>query len=260
MSFTSQIDYRNTCTMASNSPIEWTDATWNPVTGCSKVSPGCKNCYAERMAKRLQKMQPDGRYRNGFRVTMHDDVLVLPLRWQKPRRIFVNSMSDLFHDHVPDEFIDDVFNVMRLACWHTFQVLTKRPLRMMVYSHRHDIPQNVWLGTSIEDERRAQDRIELLRLTRSRVRFVSAEPLIGEITTDIATNVEWVIVGGESGPSARPVDADWVRTIRDQCKQAATPFFFKQWGGVNKRATGRILDGRTWDEMPHTTADNCEQP
>lgn len=237
--------------MASNSRIEWTDATWNPVTGCSKVSPGCQNCYAERMAKRLQRMQPDGRYRNGFRVTLHDDALAIPEQWTKPKRIFVNSMSDLFHDHVPDMFIENVFHVMRIACWHTYQILTKRPHRMMEYSHRFQIPENVWLGTSIEDEKRAQERIDILRDTQCHVRFVSAEPLIGEITTNIASGVDWVIVGGESGPRARPMSADWVRSIRDQCQQARTPFFFKQWGGKNKVLAGRILDGRTWEEFPH---------
>ncbi|HRK04066.1 MAG TPA: phage Gp37/Gp68 family protein [Chlorobiota bacterium] len=236
--------------MASRSSIEWTDATWNPVTGCSKVSPGCQHCYAESMAKRLQRMQPEGRYRNGFRVTLHDDELDLPLIWQKPKRIFVNSMSDLFHGSVSDEFIDRVFDVMRRAHWHTFQVLTKRPLRMLEYTQRRSVAKNVWLGTSIEDEKRAQERIDIIRGVHADIRFISAEPLIGPITTDIAVGLQWVIVGGESGPGARPIDPDWVRTIRDQCLSAGTPFFFKQWGGVHKKATGRILDDRTWDEMP----------
>ncbi|HCN05544.1 MAG TPA: hypothetical protein DIS79_07975 [Bacteroidetes bacterium] len=236
--------------MASRSSIEWTDATWNPVTGCSKVSPGCQQCYAESMAKRLQRMQPEGRYRNGFRVTLHDDELDLPLIWQKPKRIFVNSMSDLFHGSVSDEFIDRVFDVMRRAHWHTFQVLTKRPLRMLEYTQRRSVAKNVWLGTSIEDEKRAQERIDIIRGVHADIRFISAEPLIGPITTDIAVGLQWVIVGGESGPGARPIDPDWVRTIRDQCLSAGTPFFFKQWGGVHKKATGRILDDRTWDEMP----------
>lgn len=236
--------------MASRSSIEWTDATWNPVTGCSKVSPGCQHCYAESMAKRLQRMQPEGRYRNGFRVTLHDDVVELPLSWQKPKRIFVNSMSDLFHGNVPDEFIDRVFDVMRRAHWHTFQVLTKRPHRMMAYSGLNDVPSNVWMGTSIEDEWRAQDRISVIREVRADIRFISAEPLIGPISTNIAKGLQWVIVGGESGPKARTIDPDWVRDIRDQCLSAGTPFFFKQWGGVRKQETGRVLDGRTWDEFP----------
>lgn len=202
------------------------------------------------MAKRLQRMQPEGRYRNGFRVTLHDDELDLPLIWQKPKRIFVNSMSDLFHGSVPDEFIDRVFDVMRRAHWHTFQVLTKRPLRMLEYTQRRSVAKNVWLGTSIEDEKRAQERIDIIRVVHADIRFISAEPLIGPITTDIAVGLQWVIVGGESGPGARPIDPDWVRTIRDQCLSAGTPFFFKQWGGVHKKATGRILDNRTWDEMP----------
>jgi len=245
--------------MGAKSNIEWTDATWNPVTGCSKVSPGCQNCYAETMAKRLQGMQPNGRYRNGFKVTVHDtdSVMGIPLRKKTPTVYFVNSMSDLFHGDIPNEVIQRIMLIMREAHWHIFQVLTKRPKRMMEFSHKYPIPPNVWMGTSIEDETRARQRIFLLRETKCTTRFVSAEPLLGHITTDISKGIDWVIVGGESGPNARPMKYSWATAIRDQCHDNRTPFFFKQWGEFNtlgervgKKAAGRILDGQLHDDMP----------
>jgi protein gp37 len=234
------------------SKIEWTDATWNPVTGCTKISAGCKFCYAERMALRLQKMG-QGRYRNGFKVTLHDDVLAKPLQWRKPQIIFVNSMSDLFHKDIPTDFIQRVFQVMEQAHWHCFQVLTKRPERVAEIAHLLPWPHNVWIGTSVEDER-VIERIDHLRPVPAVARFLSLEPLIGPLDNLNFTMVDWVIVGGESGPGARPMPAEWVRNIRDQCITQGVPFFFKQWGGVQKSRTGRILDGRTWDEMPPIAA------
>jgi protein gp37 len=234
--------------MAQNSSIEWTEATWNPVTGCTKISPGCKHCYAERMAARLQAMgQP--RYRDGFRVTLQPDVVDLPLRWKKPRVIFVNSMSDLFHQAVPDEFIQSCFDVMNRASQHTFQVLTKRPERVAEMSEGLTWSPNIWLGTSIESAD-YQWRSQVLAKVPAAIRFLSVEPLLGPIPRLPLTDIDWVIVGGESGPGARPMDPDWVRQLRDRCVSREVPFFFKQWGGVHKSVTGRILDGRTWDEMP----------
>lgn len=234
--------------MAAISPIEWTDATWNPVTGCSKVSPGCKFCYAERLARRLQAMgQP--RYRDGFRVTLHADLLELPLRWRQPRMIFVNSMSDLYHEAVPDTFIEAVFDTMRRASWHTFQVLTKRSERLRHLAPRLHWPRNVWQGVSVESAAytwRASD----LRTVPAAVRFLSVEPLLSPIPDLPLDGIDWVIVGGESGPEARPIRVEWVRDIREQCAAVGVAFFFKQWGGPNKKASGRILDGRTWDEVP----------
>jgi protein gp37 len=234
--------------MAINSGIEWTETTWNPVTGCTKISPGCKNCYAERMAFRLQAMgQPN--YRNGFQVTLHDRMLPLPLEWRKPRMIFVNSMSDLFHKDVPEEFIEKTFAVMRKASWHTFQVLTKRSDRLREIEEKIDIPENVWLGVSVECEDYLT-RIDDLRAVNVSVKFLSLEPLIGPLPGLNLDGIDWVIVGGESGPGARPMQEEWVTDIRDICLAANVPFFFKQWGGVVKKRTGRVLDGRTWDQMP----------
>ncbi len=234
--------------MAEHSGIEWTESTWNPLTGCTKVSPGCKHCYAERMAKRLQAMgQPS--YRNGFKLTMHANLLDKPLEWKKPQFIFVNSMSDLFHKDVPVAFILEIFAVMRRASWHTFQVLTKRAERLEELSPKIEWPENVWMGVSIEN----QDytfRIDHLRRTGAKVKFLSLEPLIGPLHKLTLKGINWVIVGGESGPGARPLDPAWVMDIRDQCQRTRVPFFFKQWGGTNKKKAGRILDGRTWDEMP----------
>ena len=228
--------------------IEWTESTWNPVTGCSKISAGCRNCYAERMAERLRLMgQPN--YSNGFRVTLHGHVLEYPLAWKKPRTVFVNSMSDLFHDEVPDAFIDRVFQVMRRAHWHQFQVLTKRSARLKALSPRLSWPANVWIGVSVEDAENVF-RIDDLRRVPAAIRFLSLEPLLGPLPGLDLSNIEWVIVGGESGPGSRPMKKEWVREIRDQCREQNVPFFFKQWGGVNKKKTGRVLEGRVWDAMP----------
>ncbi|MCW8138760.1 MAG: phage Gp37/Gp68 family protein [Planctomycetota bacterium] len=248
--------------MSEHSSIEWTDATWNPVTGCTKISPGCKHCYAETFAERFRGV-PGHPYEQGFDLRLWSDRLELPLRWRKPRRIFVNSMSDLFHDEVPDAFVDAVFATMRRATWHTFQVLTKRSDRLAAYIRRRgreglvparDMP-NVWLGVSVETQRyvtRAHDLVDV----PAAVRFLSCEPLLGPLDLSgvlAQQRVNWVIVGGESGRRARPVTADWVRAIREQCAGAGVPFFFKQWGGTNKARTGRLLDGRTWDELPDTS-------
>ena len=234
--------------MAINSGIEWTETTWNPVTGCTKISPGCKNCYAERMALRLQSMgQPN--YRNGFKVTLHERMLPLPLMWRKPRMIFVNSMSDLFHKDVPTEFIEKTFAVMRKASWHTFQVLTKRSDRLREIEEKISIPKNVWLGVSVECEDYIY-RIGDLRAVDAPVKFLSLEPLIGPLPGLDLDSIDWVIVGGESGPGARLMQEEWVTDIRDACLESKVPFFFKQWGGVVKKRTGRVLEGRTWDQMP----------
>ena len=234
--------------MATISSIEWTEATWNPVTGCTKVSPGCKHCYAERMAKRLKAMGVE-RYRDGFKVTLQSDLVDLPLRWRKPRVIFVNSMSDLFHANVPDSFVFDVFQTMESAHWHTFQVLTKRSDRLPEIAPLLPWPKNVWLGVSVESERYV-NRIAGLVQVPAAVRFLSLEPLLGPLPDLPLDGIHWVIAGGESGPGARPMDEAWVLDIREQCVTANIPFFFKQWGGVNKKTTGRTLEGRTWDELP----------
>lgn len=234
--------------MAEKSTIEWTDSTWNPVTGCTKVSPGCKNCYAERLAVRLKAMG-NRRYQNGFAVTLHPDQLTLPLRWSQPRQIFVNSMSDLFHEAVPEEYIRRVFDVMVQADWHIFQVLTKRAERLNALALRLPWPPNVWQGVSIENARYTW-RIKHLCKVPAVVRFLSVEPLLGPIPNLPLDGIHWVIVGGESGPNHRPMDPGWVRVIRDQCLTAGVPFFFKQWGGRTPKAGGRTLDGRTWEEIP----------
>jgi len=254
--------------VADHSAIEWTDATWNPVTGCTKVSAGCDNCYAERLALRLQKMGSQ-RYRNGFAVTLHPQALELPLRWRSPKRIFVNSMSDLFHGSVPSEFIDRVFDVMERAPWHQFQVLTKRPGRMAAYltgtvvvegrtvSTKYPgrtVPPNVWIGTSVEDDR-VTDRIDHLRRIPAPVRFLSCEPLIGPLDELDLRGIDWVIVGGESGPHHRPIQRDWVRSIRRQCRTARVAFFFKQWGGPVSKSGGRTLDRRIYGGMPRPRTD-----
>ena len=230
------------------SKIEWTDATWNPVTGCNKISPGCKHCYAERLSKRL-KATGMAKYRNGFAVTLHPDTLDIPLRWRKPRSIFVNSMSDLFHPEVPDDFITQVFDVMTRAHWHRYQVLTKRPERVASLNSTLPWPAQIWQGVSVENADYAY-RIDLLRDTAAAVKFLSLEPLLGPLPNLDLAGIDWVIVGGESGPGARPMQPDWARDIRDQCIDAGVPFHFKQWGGVFKKRNGRELDGRTWDEMP----------
>ncbi|HUW82552.1 MAG TPA: phage Gp37/Gp68 family protein [Phycisphaerae bacterium] len=235
------------------SKIEWTESTWNPVTGCTKVSTGCRHCYAERMAKRLKAMgQPN--YRNGFEVACHEHMLDLPLRWRKPRLVFVNSMSDLFHRDVPVEFIERVFQVMQTASVHQFQVLTKRAERLGRLSKRLPWADNIWMGVTVENADCIR-RIDYLRTVPASVRFLSLEPLLGPIPKLDLTGIDWIIVGGESGPGARPMAESWVRGIKRQCRLAGVPFFFKQWGGVNKTEAGRILQGRTWDEMPPYSQD-----
>jgi protein gp37 len=234
--------------MAQASSIEWTESTWNPVTGCTKVSPGCAHCYAERMAKRLLAMGQD-RYRNGFKVTLQPDALETPLHWKRPRMIFVNSMSDLFHKDVPTEFISQCFAVMQEASQHTFQVLTKRPERAAELAPTLPWPTNVWMGTSVENADYVY-RIHALTKIPAVVRFLSLEPLLGPIPRLPLTGIHWVIVGGESGPAARPIEQEWVLQIRNRCIDRNVPFFFKQWGGVQKFFTGRELDGRIWGEMP----------
>jgi len=238
--------------MAASSHIEWTEATWNPVTGCTKVSAGCKNCYAERLALRLQAMGSP-RYRNGFKVTLHQDVIDLPKRWREPRLIFVNSMSDLFHERVPLEFIQRVFATMRACHHHTFQILTKRSGRLRNLAPKIDWPVNVWMGVSVEDSR-VLSRVDDLRNVPAAIRFLSCEPLIGSLAELDLTGIDWVIVGGESGWGARPMEPEWVREIFRACRKQRTKFFFKQWGGVRKHATGRQLNGRTYDDMPARAA------
>jgi protein gp37 len=236
--------------MAEKSTIEWTEATWNPVTGCTKISPGCDNCYAERLALRLQAMgQPN--YANGFDLTVQERMLELPLKWKTPQIIFVNSMSDLFHKDVPVEYIRRVFDVMRRASHHVFQVLTKRAQRLARLSPALDWPPNVWMGVSVEAAA-YQFRIDHLRETGAAIKFLSLEPLLGPLPALDLREIDWAIVGGESGPGARAMSQDWVIDIRNQCQRTGVPFFFKQWGGTNKKKTGRLLENRTWDEMPRS--------
>lgn len=234
--------------MAGKSSIEWTEASWNPVTGCSKVSTGCAHCYAERMSRRLQAMGHPN-YRCGFDVTLHPSALDIPLRWQQPQMIFVNSMSDLFHEEVPIDFIRGVFDVMHRARWHVFQVLTKRSQRLTKLAPLLNWPSNVWMGVSVEAIEYVQ-RIDDLRSSPAHVKFLSLEPLLGSLPALELGDIDWVIVGGESGPGARPMRKEWALEIRDQCREASVPFFFKQWGGVNRKKTGRLLQGQTWDEYP----------
>lgn len=238
--------------MADRSGIEWTEATWNPVTGCTKVSPGCARCYAERIAERFRGTPT---FPNGFDVTLRYDRLTLPLRWRRPRRIFVNSMSDLFNEAVPLEFVQAVFETMRLAHQHQFQVLTKRSARLRELAPQLHWPGNVWMGVSVENQRWTS-RIDDLRTVPAAVRFLSVEPLLGPVDLDLG-GIDWVIVGGESGPGARPMRADWARSVRDQCQAASVPFFFKQWGAYDqfgvrrsKKLNGRDLDGYEWNSMP----------
>lgn len=231
-----------------NSKIEWTESTWNPLTGCTKISRGCQHCYAERMSRRLQAMGQE-KYHNGFQLTLHESSLDEPLGWLKPQMIFVNSMSDLFHKDVPIEFILRVFDAMRKAHWHTFQVLTKRADRLVEVNPLIDWPKNVWMGVSVEDNEYV-DRADYLRQTSACVKFLSLEPLIGPLPALNLDGINWVIAGGESGPGARPLQPEWVRDIRDLCKQSDVPFFFKQWGGVHKKKAGRLLDGLVWNQWP----------
>ncbi|MGB5106106.1 MAG: phage Gp37/Gp68 family protein [Candidatus Zixiibacteriota bacterium] len=237
------------------SQIEWTESTWNPLTGCTKVSDGCKHCYAERMARRLHAMGVDN-YRNGFKLTMHPHVLKKPLEWKSPQLIFVNSMSDLFHWEVPVDFIQQVFQTMREAHWHKFQILTKRAKRLPKIDSQLIWAPNIWMGVSVENDKVTQ-RIDYLRQSNAMVKFLSLEPLLGPLPNLDLSGIDWVIVGGESGPGARPMDEAWVLEIRDQCDAAGVKFFFKQWGGTNKKKAGRILDGRTYDDMPGTPGEEA---
>lgn len=234
--------------MAGKSSIEWTEATWNPVTGCSKVSQGCKHCYAERMAKRLVAMG-NPRYINGFKVTLHEDLVNLPFSWKKPRKVFVNSMSDLFHEEVPLEFIQKVFSTMNNTPQHTYQILTKRSNRLRELSPFLNWTPNIWMGVSVENSD-VEYRIDDLRETGALIKFLSCEPLLGPLQGMNLDNIDWVIVGGESGPKARPIKEDWVWDIKLQCERNNVAFFFKQWGGVQKHRNGRILKGNTYEEYP----------
>lgn len=245
--------------MSSNSPIEWTEATWNPVGGCTILSPGCTNCYAMRMASRLEAMgqskyagttrKTGGRAKWNGKIVLDETALGIPSKWKSPKIIFVNSMSDLFHEKIPVEYIARVFNVMRENSHHTFQVLTKRAERLAQIAENLPWPDNVWMGVSVESEDYV-DRIDHLRSTPAYIKFLSLEPLLGPLDHLNLRGIDWTIAGGESGPAARPMNPEWVRSIRDQCISAGVAFHFKQWGGVQKKQTGRVLDGRTWDELP----------
>jgi protein gp37 len=244
--------------MADRSSIEWTQATWNPVTGCDRISPGCDHCYALTLARRLQAMG-SAKYQNdghpvtsgpGFAVTIHPDALTVPLRWARPRTVFVNSMSDLFHARVPTWYVHQVFQVMAATGRHTYQILTKRARRLSQLAPQLPWPPNVWAGVSVETAAQLH-RLDQLRTVPAAVRFLSAEPLLGPLHNVDLTRIGWVIAGGESGPAARPMHPDWPRQLRDACQTAAVPFFFKQWGGRTPKAGGRLLDGRTWDQQPH---------
>ncbi len=235
--------------MATQSAIEWTECTWNPVSGCTKISPGCAHCYAERMAKRLQAMG-QYRYRNGFSVTLHPQAIDEPYSWKKPRVVFVNSMSDLFHEDVPVSFIQQVFSVMKECPQHTFQILTKRSERMAEVAPLLDWSENIWMGVTVESDRYLH-RIDHLRRVDAAVRFLSLEPLLSPLDDLMLDEVDWVIVGGESGPGARPMKEEWVLSIQSKCLHFQVPFFFKQWGGFSKKKAGRLLKGRTWDQLPN---------
>jgi protein gp37 len=238
--------------MSDRSQIQWTEATWNPTTGCDKVSPGCAHCYAETFAERWRGV-PDHPYAQGFDLKLWPQRLDIPLRWRRPRLIFVNSMSDLFHERIPDEFIAEVFEVMGRAHWHTFQILTKREARLVELAPSLDWPQNVWMGVSIEN-RRFVDRADYLREIPAAVRFISAEPLLGPLVGLDLEGIDWLIAGGESGAKHRPVREEWVLELRDRCQDEDVAFFFKQWGGHRSKTGGRLLRGRTWDEMPELGA------
>ena len=228
--------------------IQWTHSTWNPVTGCDKISAGCEHCYAERMARRLKGMGVT-KYRRGFKVSLHPATLKEPLTWKKPRIVFVNSMSDMFHDDVPDSYIRRIFAVMKAAEQHTFQILTKRSKRLKRLAPDLDWAPNIWAGVTVEN-RDYRYRIKDLRATPASVKFLSVEPLLGPLGAVDFSGIDWVIVGGESGPGARPMKQEWVEQVQERCRQSGSAFFFKQWGGVNKKAAGRLLNGRIWDEMP----------
>lgn len=235
--------------MADRSAIEWTDATWNPVTGCTQISPGCDHCYALTFAERFRGVEGNY-YQPGFDLTLRPTKIDLPLRWKEPRRIFVNSMSDLFHEQIPASYIEQVFQTMVQADWHTFQVLTKRPKRMAELAPHLPWPTHIWAGTSVELDRYTWRSNHYLQQVPAEIRFVSAEPLLGPLPSLELSHLQWVITGGESGVRHRPCDPKWVRDLRDRCQQAGVAFFHKQWGGRTPKAGGRLLDGRTWDEMP----------
>lgn len=234
--------------MAVKSKIEWTQNTWNPVTGCTKVSEGCKNCYAYTMAKRL-KLMGNKKYLNGFDITVHERCLFDPLKWKKPSLVFVNSMSDLFHEDIPAEFIKRVFEVMNKASWHTFQILTKRADRLVELSPQLNWTPNIWQGVTVESDN-YKGRIDQLRMVGAKIHFISFEPLIGEVKEPNLSGIDWAIIGGESGQGAREMKTEWVLSIKDACDCQNVPFYFKQWGGVNKKKAGRMLLGQTWDDMP----------
>lgn len=234
--------------MAYKSKIEWTENTWNPVTGCTKISDGCLNCYACRMAHRLQRMG-HAKYANGFNLALQKDCLEDPLKWKKPSLIFVNSMSDLFHEDVPIDYIKQIFSVMNQAKWHTFQILTKRAERLSELSEQFNWSDNIWQGVTVESEK-YKGRIDYLRKVPASVKFISFEPLIGDIGDINLSGINWAIVGGESGINCRKIEQDWVLNIKAQCEQQNVCFYFKQWGGVNKKKNGRELLGKTWDDMP----------
>lgn len=234
--------------MSGKTKIEWTEVSWNPITGCTKISDGCKNCYAARLTRRLVVMH-NPRYKNGFEVTIHEDLIEAPLKWKTPKMIFVNSMSDLFHEKVQDDVILKIFETMNKCPQHIFQVLTKRPERLVLLNDKINWTENIWLGVSIESSKYL-NRADLLRGTGAYIKFISAEPLIGELNRINLENIDWIIVGGESGPGARPMNREWVTTLRDVARDSETAFFFKQWGGTNKKKAGRLLDGRTYDEYP----------
>ena len=241
--------------MGSKSTIEWTESTWNPVTGCTKISEGCANCYAERLSHRLKAMGQKN-YSNAFSVALHPHALNIPLKWKKPQMIFVNSMSDLFHNSIPLSFIQQVFGIMNQACWHRFQILTKRAERLLELSPYLNWSDNIWMGVTIESSSYLC-RLEYLRQIPAKVKFLSLEPLLGPINEMDLLNIDWVIVGGESGPGARPMEKSWVINIQQNCKKAKVPFFFKQWGGVNKKKSGRLLNGKIYEEMPKINNSNC---
>jgi protein gp37 len=240
--------------MSKRTSIEWTENSWNPVTGCTKISPGCKNCYAERMAIRLQSMGLE-KYSNGFKVKLQPDSLNEPYTWKKPGKIFVNSMSDLFHKNIPESFIMDVFKVMNDCPWHIFQILTKRENRLLELNHKINWTQNIWMGVSIENKDYTH-RANILSKTDAYIKFISFEPLLGPILKINLKNIDWVILGGESGPNARPMKKEWVEEIKDHCEKACVKFFFKQWGGVQKKKNGRLLNGKTYNEYPEINISN----
>ncbi|RGN00773.1 phage Gp37/Gp68 family protein [Fusobacterium mortiferum] len=235
--------------MMNKTKIEWTQVTWNPITGCSKISEGCKNCYAERMSKRLKSMK-NKRYINGFDVTIHKDLFEEPLKWKSSKIVFVNSMSDIFHELIPDEVILELFKIMNKAKIHIFQVLTKRPERLKKLANKISWTDNIWMGVTVENQKNI-NRIDILRQTNAHIKFISFEPLLEEISNLNLENIDWAIVGGESGPGAREIKKEWVMSLKEQCRNYNVKFFFKQWGGVDKKKNGRLLDGKEYNEMPN---------